>query len=71
MINNGCGLCVELCKRGNKTLLVRCENKDDDVVVKNCLTPFVVATDVGKHSWGQGSYFMSLQDAVDYLNDET
>lgn len=71
MLNNGCGLCVALCKNGNSTLFVRCESKDGDVVVKDCLTPYIVAWGVGEHSWEQGHYFMELKDALEYLYSDS
>lgn len=69
MLNSGCGLCVELCKGSNdRALWVRCEKVGDDVVVKDCFTPFIVATKTdSRDSWEWGHYFTTLEDAENYL----
>ena len=76
MINNGCGLCVELAHnvRTNKSLWVRCKQDGEDVKVLSAHDPaafhYVVATPDTDTSWSWGHYFIDLKDAVEYLYSE-
>ena len=68
MLNSGCGLCVKLAEDGNgRALWVKCNKVGDDVIVRNCPTPYVVATEDNDTSWSWGHYFVTLKDAMDYL----
>ena len=72
MINNGLGLCVELCiGTKDRALWAVCKREGDDVVVKKeNPQPYVVATKDGENCWCWGHYFTNLKDAVKYLYSE-
>ena len=68
MLNDGCGLCVKLDTDGKgRALFVKCDKVGDDVIVRDCPTPFVVATEDTETSWSWGHYFENLDDAMDFL----
>lgn len=69
MINNGLGLCVELCSgTRDRALWAVCDKVGDDVVVRTAdPEPYVVATRDGENCWCCGHYFSTLEDAVKYL----
>lgn len=69
MLNDGCGLCLELAHDGktNRSLYVKCEQDGADVKVRSTLTPYVVATPDTDTSWTWGHYFSSFNDAYEYL----
>ena len=73
MLNNGLGLCVELCSgTKDRALWAVCERIGDDVVVeKENPAPYVVATRTDSpNCWTWGHYFENLKDAVEYLYSE-
>lgn len=70
MINSGMGLCLELAhdNKTGRSLYVRCEQDGADVKVRSsCPTPYIVATPDTETSWRWGHYFVTLNDAYEYL----
>ena len=71
MLNDGCGLCLELAHddKTNRSLYIRVEVLQDekDIRVRDTLAPYVVATPDTDTSWSWGHYFATFNDAYDYL----
>ena len=76
MINDGCGLCVEIAHEDKlgRSLWVKCDTLENgDVVVRHSSkypeldTPFVVATPCDEHGWTWGHYFADFESAYEYL----
>lgn len=67
MLNSGYGTCLALAAHNGRTLYVRVATVSDDVVVRDCLTPYVVATPDTETSWSWGHYFTNFDDAYEYL----
>jgi hypothetical protein len=67
MKNDGCGLCLKLLEHDGRALYVKVATVSDDIVVRDCPTPYVVATPDTETSWSWGHYFVTFNDAYEYL----
>ena len=71
MLNSGCGLCVKIDTDGKgRALWVKCVQNGEDVVIRDCTTPYIVATEDTETSWTWGHYFLTLEEAVDFLHEK-